>query len=644
MKKKYRITSIFTALTAVLILITSCNEGAPLPRDYMIYMKDEQVYYTDFGSGKDHKLTEDFYWNVSYTPTVSEDGNIVLVADDTKKGDEFTNLYAYNVSKEQKTLVCEKAKIWYLSTDGRYVTALSEDGIICSYDTKKETFETISENADGLHATEDGKTVLFKEDGSHLYIKRAGKDKVLIDTGLRRVISYLEGRKEVYYITTGECLYKAGVNGKPKLIAQGVNTANVLETGEVFYTTLGRDTPIYEFVEDDYAEQDSNYVFPERPSPDDFETQEQWREAVLKYDENNKWEVLKQSSVNNRNDMRSVLKREVIKTERAIYFYDGKESLLIMENVVSGTHDFNEDKMGVIEVLKNENVPVTKLSELGNTEEFCKSFKRAYSDLETEKYFYCENNVSRFEKDNIKRVKISKDGKELCYIADHIDKGRENTGYEPGDLYTVPILDGKLGKAALYDTGVSSAGYNSDGEPVYQKSVIRDERYYKGGPLYVGNKTVGNNVTTFFEIYDETLCGYLFYDTVDGVRALKSYKDGKETRIADCVTNYTVTEDGRIVYLAEYTGAPHAVSFTLGIWENGKNTVISDKVFKHKLLPSGDIVCIKFTNDTQTKMALYHYKDGELIKHADGVKGFLYEKFNNRTYYGSTFSTAQELL
>ena len=161
-----------------------------------------------------------------------------------------------------------------------------------------------------------------------------------------------------------------------------------------------------------------------------------------------------------------------------------------------------------------------------------------------------------------------------------------------GELYRISISGGVVGKAEVYDSDVYT-GYCyfvSDNELEYFKDY-KDGK----GELYINKNRIDYDVRVYsVEVYSEF--DKVFYCTDwnedKGYGTLKVY-DGKEaTKIADEVNSFSVTPDGRVLYLYDYSR--NYYKGELHEWDNGETRKLDD-----------DVACVIPIYETKYKGSTY---------------------------------------
>ncbi len=161
---------------------------------------------------------------------------------------------------------------------------------------------------------------------------------------------------------------------------------------------------------------------------------------------------------------------------------------------------------------------------------------------------------------------------------------------ETGDLYRMPIKEGTLGEAELYDSDVYFGTCMSDQYMYFKNYSITDS--YKGD-AYIDGELIGEDVDVDFRSinwYEEQKLLVYFSNckSKDGKRygTLNIYRgNGEVEKIADDAVEYFVMQDGSILYLGgEYDFKRW--KGTLYRWENGDVEKIDEDVYN--LIPIGN--------------------------------------------------------
>lgn len=197
------------------------------------------------------------------------------------------------------------------------------------------------------------------------------------------------------------------------------------------------------------------------------------------------------------------------------------------------------------------------------------------SHLEYERYIAVKDTATVVEQQEYATdFTINADGTIVYYI-DNIPDDKDY-----GELYRIDITNGVIGKPELYDCDVSSICFVNESKLQYFKDYKTSENYEDSmGEMYIDKVRVGTDVC-IWSVVNYGDCDKVFYltDWNDDKEygTLKVYQGDKVTKIADDVCDYSVTNDGRALYLYDYSLSNHKGE--LREWNNGETRKIDDDV------------------------------------------------------------------
>ncbi len=549
---------IAVAVVAILVVVLIAIFGGKKENNYALYAKDGNLFYSDLKSKKAFQVSNRLYEEEmdagSLKDSISSDGVYAQVSKDGKyifypdKISGGANLYYREIGKPKKEAVkiaSDVDSMFFVNSNATLVT-YQKDGGLYQYNMKKDSSDKIASEVSGFVVTEDGKNFLYRKEDSSLYVKYGKKDAEKISSDISYIYYFSEDLKTVYFTKNDGTeekseitLYKK-VKGKDKVkVASDIySVIKVYESGEIYYTTgESNEVSVMTYVTDD-KKNDSDYDY-----------------------------------------IRETLKEmKTTKYEKTLYYYDGKKASVISESF-DDTLTYADEKPVIIFRAEGEPAKV-KLSELDGAYEI-------YDHLENngngDVIVASKGKFSTLEqKKRARSFSINAEGSTVYYIDDIADEKNY------GDLYTFKVgkkgIDGKIEK---YDSDVYyyDLGFAEDSDKMF--TYYKD--YNEGkGDLYLNKKKVDSDVSSYAVDAD---LNKIFYETdknkEKGTFTLKVYQNKKSKKIADDVYAYTVTPDGRVLFLNDYSTTSY--KGTLNVWKNGKSKKLDD-----------DVVCLVEVYDTDT--------------------------------------------
>ena len=432
---------------------------------------------------------------------INEDGSIVIF--ENNDGD----LYRYNVRKDEKEKISKDIRSYRTSEDLDEILLLTYDGDLYRQSGSREKVKLESDVTGLVDVSEDLKTVLFMKDDA-LYRKTGSKEKEKIDSDVEETVRVSEDLKTVLYIKDDALYRKTGSKEKEKVDA---DIEEIVRISEDLKTVV-------------YIKDDALYL--REGTRDKKKVADDVTEVRVVYEDNRIY-FCKES--------------EISPQYRALYFFDGKKSTLVIDGVTSLTCSHWSAKNSV-------------------------AAATVYDEDEGEEYGYIivGKNATKVADDILQYASIDPDGKNVYYLAEY----DYSTG--SGDLYQVKI-GSKAGKPTLYDRDVSNMiSIMEDGKVAYYKDVLGE-----AGELYIDKKRVDSDVSLHAIMDSEGRFTY-FTDWSNGSGTLKQYNKGKVTKIADEVSTYFELKNGDILYLRDYDIS--AFTGDLYRFHSGKSTKIDEEV------------------------------------------------------------------
>ena len=276
-------------VAAVLIIFCIINFFVlpTLTKKAAIYMKDYEIFYTDF-SGKPVQITKkfisreyvennDFDWSYfcNRSNFISKNGKMVVYPDNINNGNGYytTDIYLRNMKNKnaEPVKIARVAGLDFINIndEGNLVTykhgsnSSVSDGGLYQYDIKTEE-KTKLDSSDyygNINISEDGNIVYYlsqvTESESNLYLKERKKDKEKIDNNVSKLL-ILDDYQTVYYIKEDN-LYKKQIGKEKVKLASDVSQLLKVYKEGVYYTKRKENT----YNLSDFVNNDLEYGAPE---------------------------------------------------------------------------------------------------------------------------------------------------------------------------------------------------------------------------------------------------------------------------------------------------------------------------------------------------------------------------------------------
>ena len=558
------------------------------------------LYYRDMKKPNDEPLKIDS--DISYY-AINKAGTVIIYL----KGSDG-NLYHHDLTNKEK--IAGGVAGFRVADDCKKLLYLTEDGAVYLWSADGEKTKIASDITNLYYVSEDLSTIYYtKDDG--LYKQSDGSEgRVKIASDVSRIVTIYE-TGELYYIKSEEVEFSlleyvnddmaaadAAITKQPEKsdfpYPEGNRPKNISWSNN--YATTGdypKDEYPYYYIDKEKSELDNGRVYvtgmAEREALDAQvkSAQEKYDTEYNRADAEYKQATTAYNDKTKRDNRREYLSNNTVtRTDYTLYYFNGTESTAVTDALASywiGTYSTGSPVL-LAPVYERDEVRKPKLSELMELTQ-SKSATQVREMIEearyskTEQYFVVQGTTSLFDEPDAKNFTISPDGDTVYFLNDLSDDGRE------GDLYKLAISDGKIGRAELYDTGVSSdyMYFMSDGRFAYYKDVDNAK-----GDFYIDKVQIDYDVRLAGASYLKDKDAVLYYTDWNSDKnygTLKMYTEKEKTKIADDVHSFTVTDDGDILYLNDYSSSSY--KGTLYSYNKGKPEKIDDDVMA--LLPVSSI-------------------------------------------------------
>lgn len=618
-KKAIIFGGIGVAVVAVLILVIFLFSGGGKAKNvFTLYLKDSEIFFYDLkkdseawqlttrlvdSEGVDDEDLADAGYQLGFYTYMSEDGKYIFFPDKVDYKDDGANLYYKEVAKPDMEAIKVDSDILYytVNTSATLITYLKgEEGNLYQYKIGEDSRDKIASEVKNFEVSDDGTKIGYIDSEGSLYLKYADKDKEKIASEVSSLEYLSDDFKTVYYIKEGS-LYKKVEGEDPVKIASDVyDVIKIYETGEIYYL-ISEDSEIslMDYITDDMKSADASITEPEYPdfpnSPDyplwwDYDTDAEYNAAYAAYEEAYEaWEAECDRmeteyyeawdaywAKENRDELRADLEEETLELSNySLCFYNGTEATVITDAFVGDDYysDYtyaSEIPVIIYEAYNQSSLEKVKLSEVESIYDIEEMVEAALFSS-SERYIAVKTTATVVEQEKEATNFIINSSGTIVYYIDDIP---EEKNY--GELYRISIKNGVVGKAEVYDSDVCTGFcyFVSDTELEYFKDY-KDGK----GELYINKNKIDYDVYCYsVGVYSDLDKIFYFTDWNEekNYGTLKVY-DGKEaTKIADDVHSFSVTPDGRVLYLYDYSlkyckGELHE-------WSNGETRKIDDDV------------------------------------------------------------------
>lgn len=619
-KKAIMFGGIGVAVVAVLILVISLfsGGGGKGENNYALYLKDSEIFFTDLKKDSeawqltsrlvdtddvdDEDLADAGYPLGLYT-YMSEDGKYIFFPDKIDDDDDGFNLYYREVAKPDAEAVKIDSDVqsYTVNDSATLVTYLKgEEGNLYQYKIGEDSKDKIASEVRGFEVSDDSKKIGYINSENSIYLKYADKEKEKIASDVSTLEYVTEDFTTVYYIKDGSLYKQVEGADKVKIASDVYDVIKIYDSGEIYYlTSEAEEISLMDYVTDDMKDADASIAEPEYPDfpdyPDypawwDYDTDAEYDAAYDAYEEAYEaWEAECDRmeteyyeardaywAKENRDELRADLEEETLEqSSYSLCFYNGTEATVITDAFVGDYYysDYtyaSEAPVIIYEVYNQSSLEKVKLSEVESIYDI-ENMVEAALFSSSERYIAVKGTATVVEQEKeATNFRINSAGTEVYYIDDIPNEKNY------GELYRISIADGVVGKAEVYDSDVYT-GY------CYFVNET-DLKYFKDykdgkGELYINKNKIDYDVEIYnVEVHSDLGKVFYFTDWNDekDYGTLKVY-DGKESvKIADDVHSFSVTPDGRVLYLYDYS--LNYYKGELHEWSNGETRKIDDDV------------------------------------------------------------------
>ena len=584
------------AVIAVVLIASLAGKGGGKSRNYTLYVKDKEIFYSDFSKSGPRQIStrlvnssddvskEDLASAgvvLGEYATLSKDGKTIFFPDRISNSDSGISLYFRPVGDEKT----EPAKVdsgierYVVNSTASIVTYL-KSGNLYQYTVKNGNKDKIASDVYNFYVSDDGSKLIYITDENNIYYKEAKKDKEKLESEIDWIERVSEDCSTVFYMKD-RSLYKRPVNGEHEKIASDVNEVlQVYDSGEAYYLMMeSSENALANYVRDDMKEADEKMEYPVEPvyptysSDWDIDTILRFNNAIAsgtlaEFDARGNraieqyqrdyaaYEEARQAyrGKSKRDNLRESLKNQTMsESNYSLFFYDGKESALITDAFVKNSGNCAYDAPALVFRSYHQSAAdQVKLSDITNLSDVEQMVRAAlYSSSEV--YVGVKNESSLIDQEEAAYFMIDSDGKTVLYL-DDVDGS-------DGDLYKIAITNGKPQKAELYDTDVWTQRINfaANGKILYFKDYSYDDG---SADLYLDKTRIDYDVRVYGTVeYNEDTNSVIYFTDWESDKSqgtLKISKNGQSVKVNDDVHGFIVTPGNDIVYLYDYSTKSYA--------------------------------------------------------------------------------------
>lgn len=567
------------ALVCIFVFFGGSTGGTS--KNYAMYVKDKELYYTDFSNKDPWQITsrlvkDDAYDNYEFSSgayilgsacRLSKDGSLLFFPDRISGSDSGYSLYCRKINrpKEEAVKIDSDVVSYSVSDDASAVTYQKNDTLY-QYDRKKEDKQKVASDILNYRVSADGRTILYMNTENALYSTVKGGEREKLGSDLSSLDYVSEDLSTVFYTKEGSLYQKEAGKDKEKISSDVYSVIKVYDSGEVYYVKAETgEIPLIDYVYDDKKEADAAMQELESPSWTD-------PDYDAKYDAYQK-ELEEYYAKQNRDYAREYLAEEKIEqTAYTLCYYNGEEETVVSDNFTNISYVCAADKPVITYTAyddQSEDITV-KLSEMEDPYSISGMIAEALNSA-AERYVAVGAVSAGLDQDEARNFCLSADGETLYYLAEI----PEDKNY--GELYRVSVSSsGELGTPELYDSDVCTDNvyFISEDKLLYFKDYKEDK-----GELYINQEKIDYDVNAYTIHYNkdaDRITYYIDWNSDKGYGTLKTYTRKEAEKIADDVHAYSALPNGNVLYLYDYSQKHYRGD--LYLWDKKDAEKIDDSV------------------------------------------------------------------
>lgn len=618
---------------AAIVLVLSGILGSGGSREYALYLKDDNIVYTDLSENGSLIITSDgglsssdyvsdyTEADIGYYTTLNSNGTRIFFPEGVSAGNPGgVTLCCRDINRRSEVVEIDSEVIMYAINEAGTKIAYVKGFDRTLYISDLTDREKIADGVRIFTYSDDFEKISYRTYENDFYQWQDGESVKLVDSS-STIVYRSPDLSEIYFSRDGS-LYKQAVGGEAVEIASGVSRViGAYDSGEIYYTKANStQTALADYVEDDMAESDAALTEPEEPVyPDppvypsrrDYDSYQDYAEAKTRYgNETAEHEMLCDMIRQEYEDaydaygdkrIRDLFREElqtsseVLETYTLCYFDGEKETVItdaLVEEDDQPTVDRSYDKpMAAVHVIRQDGVQKVTMSHLtssgiDNADELVELLQDAL--CESSDYCIVAGPVlSVLEQNDAPYVTISTVDNAVYFTDNGSDDGTYN-------LYKAAITNDRVGTPQLIDTGTSDSWLHvlPQGGVAYFKNLDPESEI---GDLFINGDKVDHKVWIWS--VSNFGKGFLYYTNktlTKGCGDLHIFENGKTATIAADVRDYHIASDNSLVYLLDrdYSDFPG----TLYLYSGGKSNKLDDGVsaliplFKNHIMgnPFGD--------------------------------------------------------
>jgi len=476
------------AVIAVIVLCSLIFSGGK--NNFTLYKKDGELFFTNLPKFDPQEITSDF---VSSSHVLSKDGKTLFFYDKEAKA-----LYYRDVTnpKKEAEKISSDVNSFEINEKANVVTYLknydNEKGVGDLYQHNLKEGNKIKGDVRNFWTSEDGKKILYVDDGNNLYLKNGKKDAEKIKGEISNIYFVSGDLSTIYYAADGTLYCKKGNKDATKIDSDVTGIQRIYETGEVLYTKENKKDEKNKETETESATSSTGFI--QKTYTLYYFDGKDKKELTDEYSDYSDYDYALDVPVFIYSIAEETKKDDKVEIEHTYFLLADGETSEITTDDVSAVYISNDGKEVLITADVNDKgygtVYLAKISgkTMKTPEKYDEDAGYAYfvgekNDILIEKDYSDKNDkyTLYFNKtkvdDDVYTQRYNKETKELIYFTDVNDK----------NIGTMKIFNGKKSAKISDDIYVSALNVTNEGNVLFFKDykVNEEDSTKNRGDLYV---------------------------------------------------------------------------------------------------------------------------------------------------------------
>ena len=476
------------AVIAVIVLCSLIFSGGK--NNFTLYKKDGELFFTNLPKFDPQEITSDF---VSSSHVLSKDGKTLFFYDKEAKA-----LYYRDVTnpKKEAEKISSDVNSFEINEKANVVTYLknydNEKGVGDLYQHNLKEGNKIKGDVRNFWTSEDGKKILYVDDGNNLYLKNGKKDAEKIKGEISNIYFVSGDLSTIYYAADGTLYCKKGNKDATKIDSDVTGIQRIYETGEVLYMKENKKDEKKTETETESATSSTGFI--QKTYTLYYFDGKDKKELTDEFSEYSDYDYALDVPVFIYSIAEETKKDDKVEIEHTYFLLADGETSEITTDDVSAVYISNDGKEVLITADVNDKgygtVYLAKISgkTMKTPEKYDEDAGYAYfvgekNDILIEKDYSDKNDkyTLYFNKtkvdDDVYTQRYNKETKELIYFTDVNDK----------NIGTMKIFNGKKSAKISDDIYVSALNVTNEGNVLFFKDykVNEEDSTKNRGDLYV---------------------------------------------------------------------------------------------------------------------------------------------------------------